>query len=64
MLKTAVLLNDFFVNCHTYLQDSLMNINYSKNSIDFITITVTFDQFNVSLMDKSIYFFFSFTKKN
>jgi len=40
-----------------------MNINYSKNSIDFITITVTFDQFNVFLMDKSIYFFFSFTKK-
>ncbi len=64
MLKAVVLLNIFVETViHFIFQDSQMNRKFKKNSIyyklkSFVRLlmffTVTFDQFNAFLMNKSI----------
>ncbi len=51
-----------YINHTRFLKDSLMNIKYKItafiwNSKIINVFTVTFDQFNASLLNKSIYFF-------
>ncbi len=53
--------SSYFVETYTCFQDSLMNRKFKGTTFicnrNTYVFTITFDQFNVSFLDKSLYFF-------